>query len=89
MHIIQFTDNSVLDTSFATIDQVLEWMQTKWEGREPSLSIKTKFSDRLPGVIEATFLSGPAPEGKEERKIVAKVFTLRKSKHFLSPGEQE
>ena len=88
MHIIQYTDNSVHDTSFETIDQVLDWMQTKWEGREPSLSIKTKFSDRLPGVIWAAFLTGPAPEGKEERKIVAHVHTLRKSKRFLSPGEQ-
>lgn len=89
MHIIQFTDNSVLDTSFETMDQVMEWMKEKWSGREPSLSIKMKHSDQLPGVIEATFLSGPAPEGKEERRIVATVHTLRKSKIFLEPGEKE
>jgi hypothetical protein len=85
MHIIQYVDNSVHDTSFQTIDQVLQWMQEKWAGREPSLSIKTKFSDQLPGVIEATFLENK----KEERKIVATVHTLRKSKYFLSPGEDE
>lgn len=89
MHIIQFIDNSVLDTSFSTIDQVIEWMKEKWSGSEPSLSIKMKHSDQLPGVIEVTSLSGPAPKGKYERKIVAHVHTLRKSKIFLEPGEQE
>ena len=85
MHIIQYIDNSVHDTSFATIDQVIQWMQEKWTGREPSLSIKTKHSDLLPGTIKATFIV----DRIEERKIVATVHTLRKSKIFLSPGEEQ
>ncbi len=89
MHIIQYIDNSVHDTSFQTIDQVLQWMKEKWSGREPSLSIKPNLVDQKPGVIEATFITGPAPEGRRERKIVAHVHTLRKSKIFLSPGEKE
>lgn len=66
-------NNSIYNMGFLTIDRLIQWARSFWEGRDPYIII----GEKKPGVIMATFINTEDQENRfEEEKIVAHIHTV-------------
>lgn len=71
VYIIQLINKTILLKGFRTIEEMIEWVDEEWSGRDPYISMGT---NRVPGMIKGRFLN--TENNEREDRVMAHIYAI-------------